>query len=309
MPKAIAISCSKNDGDIIEAFVRHNSRFVDKFCIVDESIDGTRDILNALRSEGFDIDVYENPYPTYQQDLLLNSALKTYAGIYDYYFCLDVDEILQCSDIEAWSRSEGLSEEAILRMYWDHFVPVVLTYPNLENPLKNGFCRLVGYKHRIQKIAIPSSFSGKCLVSVGSHNALIANDNRLVMAPERDWFFSIAHFPVRSSHQIAYKTIKSVSHMRLKKGKNPKEGHHVYQILRFIQSKNFNLGLEDLMYLAITYGAPDIADISSAKVRLEVSLDIGDIELRYRDLVRLDLTSLLYGEIDEFIEMLGGDGL
>jgi 3,4-dihydroxy 2-butanone 4-phosphate synthase/GTP cyclohydrolase II len=52
--KIASISTTKNECDVIEAFVRHNARFCDKFFFIDESVDQTRTILKALQEEGFD---------------------------------------------------------------------------------------------------------------------------------------------------------------------------------------------------------------------------------------------------------------
>lgn len=51
--KIVAVSMARNEADIIEAFVRYHCRIFDAIVIVDHaSIDGTSEILDALRSEG-----------------------------------------------------------------------------------------------------------------------------------------------------------------------------------------------------------------------------------------------------------------
>ncbi|MCI6101295.1 MAG: glycosyltransferase family 2 protein [Selenomonas sp.] len=51
--KIVAISMVKNEMDIIESFVRHTLGFADLLIIADhKSTDRTREILEALRTEG-----------------------------------------------------------------------------------------------------------------------------------------------------------------------------------------------------------------------------------------------------------------
>jgi hypothetical protein len=52
------ITTIKHDGDIIEEFVRHTSRFVDELYVYDNaSLDSPLDTLNALQREGLPITV------------------------------------------------------------------------------------------------------------------------------------------------------------------------------------------------------------------------------------------------------------
>jgi glycosyltransferase involved in cell wall biosynthesis len=53
--KIAAVTGVKNEADIIESFIRHNQKFIDEFYIIDDSIDGTREILASLANEGVPI--------------------------------------------------------------------------------------------------------------------------------------------------------------------------------------------------------------------------------------------------------------
>ena len=53
----------KNEGDIIESFVRHSLNYVDKlFVVLQPSIDGTDDILKALKGERLAIEIINNAF-------------------------------------------------------------------------------------------------------------------------------------------------------------------------------------------------------------------------------------------------------
>ena len=52
------VSMVRNEADVIEAFVRHNLRALDRLIVVDHgSSDGTREILHALSDEGLPLAV------------------------------------------------------------------------------------------------------------------------------------------------------------------------------------------------------------------------------------------------------------
>ena len=65
----------------IEAFVRHNARFVDAFFFIDESVDATRTLLGRLQAEGFDITVLDSTSTVYEQRMLITSALRIVDGL------------------------------------------------------------------------------------------------------------------------------------------------------------------------------------------------------------------------------------
>ncbi len=306
MPTALAISCSKNEGDIIESFVRYNADFIDKFCIIDMSDDNTPEILQLLKEEGFDIDIYAHSSKEYLQDSLVNSALRKYEGLYDFYFFLDIDEILVCKDLDRWKSFEFKNSDKALRMFWNHFVPTTLNYFDLENPLKNGFNQAWETKHRIQKIALPKNITKNCLVGVGSHQAIFLNADTRVLCPETDWVFEIAHFPVRSREQITIKIINAAGQLSLKKNRFVGEGHHVTQILDYLKVNQFELNLIDLQHIAVNYGVNEFQSLNVATcgVPLGGSLNRRDIFLKYVDLMPINSISRIFNQLDGYVKQL-----
>ena len=55
--KIAAICSTKNEGDIVEAFVRLNAKICTSFFFADDSTDNTRAILTRLGGEGYDINL------------------------------------------------------------------------------------------------------------------------------------------------------------------------------------------------------------------------------------------------------------
>src|SRR4051812_41256206 len=93
----IACICStKNEGDIIEAFVRLNGRICDSFFFVDESTDNTREIIARLSKEQYDLRFLPRPLGGHNQPnstkILISAVVRSVNP--DWIFLLDADEII-----------------------------------------------------------------------------------------------------------------------------------------------------------------------------------------------------------------------
>jgi hypothetical protein len=75
--QVFSLTCSKNEEDIVEAFIRLNSRIVDTFIFFDSSTDSTREILSKLKNEGFNILVIADSFSSsYDQGIIMTSLLR-----------------------------------------------------------------------------------------------------------------------------------------------------------------------------------------------------------------------------------------
>lgn len=95
--KIVAVTRVLNEADIIEAFIRHTSAYVDHHYIMDNgSHDGTVRILEALANEGLPITVFQSRSVTYNEadsiTFLYREASKQTNP--DWVLCLDCDEFL-----------------------------------------------------------------------------------------------------------------------------------------------------------------------------------------------------------------------
>src|SRR5262249_50785867 len=97
----IACICStKNEGDVIESFVRLNARICDSFFFVDDSTDKTRQILDLLASEHYDINFLPSSRVGYNQPNATRALISAVLGRMnpDWIFLLDADEIIVTPD-------------------------------------------------------------------------------------------------------------------------------------------------------------------------------------------------------------------
>src|SRR5215470_3788379 len=96
--KLVAVSWVRNEIDIIEAFVRHNARHVDKLIVLDDgSTDGTYDVLRSLRSAGLPLVLMREPSTGIehgrQMTRLLHMAVQQFGA--DWIVPLDADEFIE----------------------------------------------------------------------------------------------------------------------------------------------------------------------------------------------------------------------
>src|SRR5438477_425867 len=96
--RLVAIATAKNEGDIIEAFVRHTLALVSHLVILDDaSTDGTRAILEALRQEGLALDIVEDHATGHPQGermtrLMRDHAIRRHGA--EWVLPLDADEFV-----------------------------------------------------------------------------------------------------------------------------------------------------------------------------------------------------------------------
>jgi hypothetical protein len=257
--KIASISTTKNEADIIEGFVRHNSRFVDSFFFVDESVDTTRTILGKLQEEGFDITILNSSNAVYEQRLLITSALRVVESLekYDWVVLLDADEILPDVSRDAFKESlYRIPPGRLAALRWQTFVPTSRDYFNCEDPLVSNFLPRTneGGAGTISKIAVPRALFGVALIDPGNHGACDANSGAVLAVEMLPW--PLGHFPVRSTEQIVVKNIVAAHVTSMKENKTAVEGWHVYESLEQMRAKNFDMSYDELLRLALSYAIP-----------------------------------------------------
>lgn len=97
--KIASLTRVKIDGDIIEEFVRHTLRFVDRVVVVDNSSpDGTHDTLCDLQREGLPVTVLADDHTEVRAELMTQYAQQAFALTdADYLLLLDADEFVHVS--------------------------------------------------------------------------------------------------------------------------------------------------------------------------------------------------------------------
>ena len=297
----IACICStKNEGDIIEAFVRLNGRICNSFFFVDDSTDNTREILGLLATEGYEINFltsseggYNQPRPT---KACLSAVMRTANP--DWVFLLDADEFIVAPDKEKLLREmQDVPPNTFLVAEWKTYVPTRLGYFDSRSPLTECFGLRKDRGEVFKKVSLPGKIIDHVMTTAGNHTA-----QSLSETPVREQAaatYHLAHFPVRSSEQIIVKNLLATHNLRTRVDSLGGEGFHVFPIFQTIRHRNYKLTLEDLASIALTYAYTDQTPRPSDRDDLDLRENPNlKTELLYFQLARIEPLARLDFEIE-----------
>lgn len=228
----------RDEGDIIESFVRYNMNILDGIVISDNcSKDNTLSILKKLKNEGYNIDILIDNNSSFEQtsrrNELLNYTIKKYKP--DYVFPIDADEFICSSDKNNPRKVlEELDNKFLYKYKMKNYVlngneEETLFIPkkieNLRNEIKseeNG-----GYNY---KCFIPKKiYSEDIILEIGSHSASFSNKKEMPTIVCEKLY--LAHFPVRSKEQLINKVIVGRLNHSCFHDRQEGLGWHQYEIL------------------------------------------------------------------------------
>lgn len=214
--RVVAISCVKNEGDIIEAFVRHVAAFVDQLVVLDNgSTDETAGILCSLKYEGIPLEIVEDPSLGHwhwkrMTHLMKDYAIKEYGA--DWIIPLDADELIVAQDpITFRAALENHSQP--LKIRWKTYVPDSSDDIYESNPVLRIRHRLVEEDKIWKKIVVPGNIlrsHDNVTISQGNHN-LFVNGKKCKCL---DWdSVHLAHIPIRGPEQYGSKI--AIGHLQM----------------------------------------------------------------------------------------------
>jgi hypothetical protein len=199
----------KNEGDVIEEFVRHNLRFLDGLTVIDNaSFDGTLDVLEALRAEGLPLTILHDGMLQKRQYETMTWAAQRSAALdaWDYLFLLDADEFIKAGD-----RAQLVDALAALPPGWNGFLRWFTYVPS---PKDDAAEPRVLSRIRHRRIAEPEFFksvvsracaaAGAFSIGQGNHTVYGAHGEAPRAALDG---IGLAHFPVRSVAQLQGKAL------------------------------------------------------------------------------------------------------
>lgn len=206
----VTLTWLRNEGDIVETFVRYHCQFVDRMILIDNgSADDTFAILTHLQEEGLPIECSQQPSLTHTQAAVLTHAMRTVAEREkpDWILPLDADEFLVATDGgNPLSILRHLSQEQMRMLRWRSYIPHATSDTTEPNILKRIRHRRTVEDPQWYKVLIPSLALEQC----GAEAALCCGNHRVESASCAHTFepaLSLAHFPVRSTTQLAIKII------------------------------------------------------------------------------------------------------
>lgn len=288
MKKIITLSMIKNEADILETFVRYTMNYASKMVFVDNGCtDGSIEILKALITEGFNIEIYNESQVYYEQYMIENKYIRKISATdeFDYIIPLDADEFLACEgDLE--EELDKLSMDKVSILKWK-------TYCMLK-PDENGFFldRIThvrqNEKTTFTKIIIPHSLlNEKVYVTMGHHD-VESRDNI-----EKEYVGSvfIAHFPVRSENQIRLKIYQGIL-AQLMSSYHSVVAFHWKKIFNELRTGDF-----DIVAYSKNYALRDDEDLEQicySYEKFDYSWCTNDISPQYYKLQNTDVLDNLY---------------
>ncbi|MEI8340372.1 MAG: glycosyltransferase family 2 protein, partial [Verrucomicrobiota bacterium] len=135
--KIAILAQTSNECDIIELFVRINSRYADHLYFADmSSSDATPRILEKLREEGYPVTAWHYPV-NFNTNEIRNDSFQRVAGQdgYDWIFLLDADEFLTGTRNDLETKLASLPPSHCASLLWRTYVPSSDQYFEIDNPL------------------------------------------------------------------------------------------------------------------------------------------------------------------------------
>jgi SAM-dependent methyltransferase len=263
MPRIVGLSMVKNEQDIIEPFVRHNTKFVDFLVILENrSTDRTRNILNSLMAEIDGVIVTTLSNVGYAQSEIMTNLLQScqetlYA---DYVVFLDADEFISCNGrIEFERQISKIPSGGYGEVAWRSHVLVPTDFhPADPDPPRSMPWRRLREGHQWYKavLRLDGFYSADLVVSQGNHS-ITSSAGRFMPSERIDDVF-LHHYPLRSLDQFKAKCVVGwMAYLAKDPLANRKgAGSHWYENLETISEEGPALSYETLCELSIRYAQP-----------------------------------------------------
>lgn len=201
--RVFGISRVLNEADMVEPFVRHHAALLDGHVLLDGgSVDGTVEILRALRDEGLNLSVYQVKSPIFLEQMhntgLYRLALAEGA---DWVVCLDADELLVVRGAER--------PHAVLQLVPDSIPALAMQAFRYAAPPPADTHPLTRLTHRdpaphMPKLVARRMEPERISIYAGNHGAYVDGRKEPGLSQDR---LLLAHLPDRDPLQSARKTI------------------------------------------------------------------------------------------------------
>lgn len=289
--KVAAITMIKDECDIIELFVRINSRSLDHIFVIDhDSKDGTQEILLRLKAQGFPLTIYKHESSDFQQAIMLTTLCRQVAATneYDYIVPLDADEFIYTPGGISFAQAldEQVPKDGCGLMAWITYVPTGGDYYGSKAPLYEVFRKRSKEPEQFYKVIIPNEPGKSCIIAEGNH--FISVNGQWLQGPVITPL--LQHVPVRSVEQITAKALIGARRLSIKVGRSKTQTAHWDHMADKIRAADYRLAHSDMLAMAFLYAGDLSQDHDSTAVD-ESAPHVGnpDDQILFADLSRINL--------------------
>jgi SAM-dependent methyltransferase len=202
----------KNEQDIIEPFIRHNSRYIDYMVIVDNaSVDDTRRIvIDCAREIGNVIVADSDEFGHIQAELMTHMIKDCQAAFFaDFMLLLDADEFISSKDRPTLlSALREIPSGGVGLVPWKTFVLA----PGEVDAAAKDPPRSIRWRRRVErpevsKVALRLDGAYRKDLRAGDGNHAVSSISGKPLPAVEISDLSLLHFPVRSTSQIIAKGV------------------------------------------------------------------------------------------------------
>jgi len=210
--RIISLSMVKNEQDIVEPFIRHNSRYLDYTVIMDNSsVDETRRIMSDCARELKTILLTEDDEFGYNQAERMTRLLRQFQPslLADFVLLLDADEFISATDRDALVGAlNTIPRRGVGVMPWRTFVhvPGENGQSGVDPPRSFHYRRAIELPvYRKIVIRLDGANASELEIDIGGHSVRAASGEPVPTVLLDD--VPLLHFPLRSLSQLTAKTI------------------------------------------------------------------------------------------------------
>ena len=278
-----SFSIVKNESDIIEAFCRHNVKYVDRMYILDNmSSDATPAIIKELIKEGLPIRLMHDKSASFNQG---GKTTRFYRKIerrrkFDVVFLIDSDEFIHYPTRDVLVGRPG---DVFSIKRFRHVMPEVAEVLGVtsdksgELPVRRMRLRMIKPENSKRVLFCGEPKTRRLRIGTGNHNVSID-----YVRLSRTFLPGVClhHYPIRSREQFIQKNVGGVIAQDLYSYKRKSVGTHWRRHYEFMMSKRFEF--TDSEMISHIYKTANPASLAKKVVEDDLGFDF---DLKYAHLI------------------------
>ena len=291
--RIIGVAMVRNEADIIELFIKINSRFFAEIHILDHlSSDHTAAIIQKFQARGYPVKykLLVNDGRGFNKAEITTRYIQQVAHEIecDYIMPIDADEFPFLGPAKKLSRvlSEATNACGYCFIPWVTYCPINDDYLSSQAPLYTNFRARDYEPEQYYKVILTRDFARNVKLSTGNHNIVDAEKYK-----PRKIKGILQHVPVRSAAQISSKAIIGSATVKMTKNLENGACFHWNEMAERILNQNMKISYAETLDIALNYAKVKkqmrSPRISILPLHPRIGTDSDTIELK--DLARVDL--------------------